>query len=126
MALTLSLCRLWQTLGTAAALPNGHDNLRRLSEAKTPSGSSCCYAPRLEVPRTSCQLACLRFRLLEPERHVHVPVHHGRGDEVFAGLLALARASVELAEAEVAVGDERPHAARLGERQRLAVMSVAA
>ena len=42
------------------------------------------------------------------------------------GLLALARAPVELAEAEVAVGDERAHAARLGERQRLAVVGLAA
>ena len=41
-------------------------------------------------------------------------------------LLALARAPVELAEAEVAVGDERAHAARLGERQRLAVVGLAA
>ena len=41
-------------------------------------------------------------------------------------LLALAGAPVELAEAEVAVGDEGPHAARLGERQRLAVVGLAA
>ena len=41
-------------------------------------------------------------------------------------LLALAGAPVELAEAEVAVGDERAHAARLGERQRLAVVGLAA
>jgi hypothetical protein len=32
---------------------------------------------------------------------------------VLLGLLALARAPVELAEAEVAVGDEEAHAARL-------------
>ena len=38
----------------------------------------------------------------------------------------LAGAPVELAEAEVAVGDEGPHAARLGERQRLAVVGLAA
>jgi hypothetical protein len=38
-------------------------------------------------------------------------------------LLALSRAPGELAEAEVAVGDERAHAARLGERQRLAVVA---
>ncbi len=37
-------------------------------------------------------------------------------------LLALARAPVELAEAEVAVGDERAHAAGLGEGQRLLVV----
>jgi len=35
---------------------------------------------------------------------------------------ALARAPVEPAEAEVAVGDECAHTARLGERQRLAVV----
>jgi hypothetical protein len=40
--------------------------------------------------------------------------------------LPLAGAPVELAEAEVAVGDGRAHAARLGERQRLAVVSLAA
>ena len=45
---------------------------------------------------------------------------------MLAGLLALARAPVELAEAEVAVGDEGAHAARLGERQRLAVVGLAA
>ena len=43
-----------------------------------------------------------------------------------AGLLALARAPGELAEAEVAVGDEGAHAARLGERQRLAVVGLTA
>jgi hypothetical protein len=42
---------------------------------------------------------------------------------VLLRLLALSRAPVELAEAEVAVGDERAHAARLGEGQRLAVVA---
>ena len=42
---------------------------------------------------------------------------------MIAGLLALPRAPEELAEAEVAVGDEGAHAARLGERQRLAVVA---
>jgi len=37
-------------------------------------------------------------------------VHRRRGGEVLAGLLALVRAVVELAEAEVAVGDEGAHA----------------
>ena len=36
--------------------------------------------------------------------------------------LALDRAPIELAEAEVAMGGERAHAARLGERQRLVVV----
>jgi hypothetical protein len=45
---------------------------------------------------------------------------------VLPGPLASARAPVELAEAKVAVGDERAHAARLGEGQRLAVVGLAA
>jgi hypothetical protein len=54
-------------------------------------------------------------------------VHRGRGGEVVVGLLALARATGELAEPEVAaVGDQRAHAARLGEGQRLAVVGLAA
>ena len=42
------------------------------------------------------------------------------------GLLALVRAVVELAEAEVAVGDERAHTAEPGEGERLAVVGLAA
>jgi hypothetical protein len=41
------------------------------------------------------------------------------------GLLALVRAAVELAEPEVAVGDEGAHAAGLGESQRLTVVRLA-
>ena len=42
---------------------------------------------------------------------------------MFECLIALARAPVELAEAEVAVGDEWAYGARLGERQRLTVVA---
>ena len=68
----------------------------------------------------------LRLRLLQPERmsisrYIVVAVVR-----CSLRLLALARAPVELAEAEVAVGDEGAHAARLGERQRLAVVGLAA
>src|SRR5262245_61973146 len=41
-------------------------------------------------------------------------------------LLVLASAPIELAEAEVAVGDEGAHPARLGEGQRLAIVGLAA
>ena len=68
----------------------------------------------------------LSLRLLEPEAHVHLTVHRRGGGEVLPRLLALARARSQLPEAEVAVGDERAHAARLGEGQRLAVVSLAA
>mgnify|MGYP003694201217 CR=1 FL=1 len=45
-----------------------------------------------------------RLRLLSQNRHPHLAVHRRRGGEVLLRLLALARAPVELAEAEVAVG----------------------
>src|SRR5262247_790736 len=51
----------------------------------------------------------LRLRLLQPVRHSHLAVHRRRGGEVLLRLLALARARAELAEAEVAVGDEGAH-----------------
>src|SRR4029450_7273713 len=60
----------------------------------------------------------LRLRLLQPVRHVHLAIHRGRGGEVLPRLLALARAPVELAEAEVAVGHGGAHAELGGERQR--------
>src|SRR5262245_24002704 len=68
----------------------------------------------------------LRLRPLQPIRHSHVAVQGRRRGEVLLRLLALARAAVELAEAEVAVGDERAHAAWLGECERLAVVGLAA
>jgi hypothetical protein len=58
--------------------------------------------------------------LLQPVRHAHLAVHRRRGGEVLPGLLALVRAVVELAEAEVAVGDEGAHAELVGEGQRFA------
>jgi hypothetical protein len=68
----------------------------------------------------------LRLRLLKPKRHVHVAVHRRRGGEVVAGLIPFARAQVDLAETEVAVGDEGAHPEPLGDGQRLAIMSLAA
>ena len=44
--------------------------------------------------------------LLQPIRHAHLAVHRRRRGEVLLRLLALAGAPIELAEAEVAVGDE--------------------
>src|SRR5215467_2901427 len=71
---------------------------------------------------TSRRVSHLRLRLLQIEPHIHLAVHRRRGGEVFARLFALARARAQLPEAEVAVGDERTHAARLGEGQGLAVV----
>ena len=50
----------------------------------------------------------LRLRLLQIEPHVHLAVHRRRDGEVLLRLLTLARAPVELAEAEMAVA-EPPH-----------------
>ena len=43
---------------------------------------------------------------------------------MFLRLLVIARAPVELAEAKVAVGDERVHLQLLGERERVTVVAV--
>jgi hypothetical protein len=78
----------------------------------SPAESGCRRAQR----RAPCltQLAQLRFRLLRPVGHAHFAVHRHRGGEVLLGLLAIAPAAVKFAEAEVAMGDTRTHAAGLG------------
>src|SRR5215467_4205273 len=64
---------------------------------------------------SSSQLASARrvylcLRLLQPKAHVHLAEHRRSGSEVLLRLLVLTRAPVELAEAQVAVGEEWPHA----------------
>src|SRR5499433_1413228 len=49
------------------------------------------------------------LRLLQPVRHPHLVIHRRRSGEMLLRLLALARAPVELPEAEVAVGETRAH-----------------
>src|SRR5262245_48596165 len=61
------------------------------------------------------------LRLLQVDPHSHLAVHRRRGGEVLLGLLALARAPIERAEAEMAVRNEGTHAPRLRQRQRLPV-----
>src|SRR5215472_3379075 len=72
------------------------------------------------LPR-SRQFFQFRSRAVQPVRHSHLAVHRRRYSEMLLRLLALARALVDLAEAEVAVGDEGAHAEFAGERERLAV-----
>src|SRR5262245_53471531 len=74
----------------------------------------------------SARRVYLRLRLLQVEPHIHLAVHRRRGSEVLLCLVALAHAPIEPAEPEVAVGDEGAHAARLGEGQRLPVVSFSA
>jgi hypothetical protein len=78
---------------------------------------------RLERARP---LISSRFCLFQPELHVHLAVHHRRGGEVLVNALGLAHLAEELAKAEVAVRDERAHAAGLGQPQRFAVVGLAA
>src|SRR5215467_11965468 len=93
--------------------------------------SRCRSGPRWGCPvgtegSASGEPSQLSLRLLQIERHVHLAVHRRRGSQILARLLVLARARAQLPEAEVAVGDERAHAERLGEGQRLAVVGLAA
>src|SRR5262247_1199183 len=67
--------------------------------------------------------AQLRFHLLEPVGHAHFAVHRRRDNEVLPSLTGIAHAVMHFAETEVAVGNEWTHAARLSERQRLAVIA---
>jgi len=67
----------------------------------------------------------LRLGLLQPEPHVHLAVLRHRRVEVFSRRRALARAPVELAETEAAVGDKGAHAVWLGELQRAAITVLA-
>src|SRR6516164_4377385 len=62
------------------------------------SGSHC-------LPR-SRQFFQVRSGAVQPVRHPHLAVHRRRSGKMLLRLVALASAPVELAEAEVAVGDE--------------------
>src|SRR5215469_2650964 len=77
--------------------------------------------PAVRLPWRLGEFLQLGLRLREPEAHIHLAVHRRRGGEVLARLLALARASAELAKAEMAVGDERAHAKLPGQRESFAI-----
>src|SRR5437867_3516242 len=79
---------------------------------------------RARTGDTSFQYLQLRLRLLQPEPHVHLAVHRRRDGEVLVRVLTLARAPVELTEAEVAVGDKGAHAELLGQIEGLAIKAL--
>src|SRR4029453_12220470 len=94
-----------------------------MTHAVTSSATPLMIRLRKNITRArspSRRLSQLRLRCRQPVRHPHLAIHRRRGGEVLLRLRALARAPVELAEAEMAVGDEGAHASGLGERQRLA------
>jgi hypothetical protein len=65
--------------------------------------------------RGSPQLFQLRLHLLHPEPHLHLAIHRRSRGQVLVGVLPLARAPVQRAEAEVAVSEEGAHADIVGE-----------
>jgi len=67
-----------------------------------------------------CKSPYLRLRLCQPWVHSHLTVHGDRGHEALPGVYPVAAVAGDLAEAEVAVGDERTHAQFVGQRQGLA------
>src|SRR6266496_2594939 len=83
---------------------------RSVPEAEDAGPKKKCFWPPSACSKLSRKFSHLCLRLLQPEAHVHLAVHRRRGGKVLASLVLLARATVELAEAEVAVGDERAHA----------------
>src|SRR5262249_8369683 len=66
----------------------------------------------------------LRVCLLQPEPHAHLAVHRRGDGEVLVRVLALGRAPVELAEAEVAVSDEGARAELQSECHGVAVVAL--
>jgi hypothetical protein len=68
-------------------------------------------------------LTYFSHRLFPPACHAHFAVHRRRDGEVLLSLSGIADAVMHFAETEVAVGDERAHAAGLGERQCLTLMA---
>jgi hypothetical protein len=86
------------------------------------SRGHCLKSTQAWRPAQRCSCRIFHLRLRQPEPHVHLAVHRRGGGEVLLGLLVVARPPVQLAEAEVAVGDEGAHASRLGDSQRLAML----
>src|SRR5687767_2139980 len=72
------------------------------------------------------RLLPLRLRLVQPEAHTRLAVNRGCDAKVLLRLMVFGGTPEELAEAEVAVGNQGPHTARLGERQCLAVVGFSA
>jgi len=73
---------------------------------------------KADNPEPSCLSELTHFccGLLQPVRHIHCAVHRHCKCEVLLSLPVIARAVMQFAETEVAVGDKRAHAAWFGER----------
>src|SRR5262245_49087171 len=81
------------------------------------------------VPRRSAVGAVVRSRadrLLQPEGHAHLVIHRRSRRDVSPRVGRPFRPETESAQAEIAVRDQRTHAARLGERKSRAIVRFAA
>jgi len=64
--------------------------------------------------------------MVQPIVHTHLATLRRGQCQVHLRVLPLAYAAVELGETQLAVGDQRTHTARLGERRCLAIVGLAA
>jgi hypothetical protein len=86
---------------------------------------------RFSITEPMCKQICavpdwttlFRVHLREPEAHAHPAVHIFCSGEMLAGALRIARAAMKPTQAEMTMSDDRPHPARLAERQSFRVMS---
>src|SRR5712692_8290558 len=76
-----------------------------------------------EAQRLSGQLSDLGLRPIQPEAHVHLAVHRCRRRQMLSGLPMPVGLQEELAQVEVAMGDERTHAEVAGQGQGLAIVA---
>jgi hypothetical protein len=83
-----------------------------LGQSSSTSGAPPHYTLFLGASSTDVRQRCLGLR--GPEGHVHGAVQLDGGGQFSSCLLRSADLGVESAEAEVAVGHERPHAQRPG------------
>jgi hypothetical protein len=82
-------------------------------------GETSRHKARERVPRSSTlYLRQRRLGLWEPEGHLHSTVHVDRRRQCGARLLLLAHRGIQCSQTPLAVGLERAHAQRLGQRER--------
>src|SRR5262249_6047603 len=91
---------------TRTALPARASTVASALPAIPPPMMTTSNVSRARGIRSRAQFHDLCLSFFSPVRHPHLEIHRRRGGERLLSLLALACAPVELAEAEVAVGDE--------------------
>ena len=80
-------------------------------DAERPATRTFALNLNADLPK----LAHFSGGLLQPVGHTHFAVHFRRGGEVLLGLRGIPSAAIELAESNVAMGNDWAHAAGLSE-----------